>query len=255
MPRCSPSRGAAATGCARASPWPTSACRRAGRSLGRGRGAGGCAARGPRGAPGAEFVYAPLAIVRAPARPPAAGPREPRAARRLGAGATTRSCRRCTPPWPSSWRSPRTSPSQHCVRRADGAGGARHLGATHDAFRIGWPDTVEAALRLGRPEAAQSLLALVAEGLSQRPARPTSRPSCSAWGAGRGRRREARRARCRGGPAGCRGGFRVLALPLLGRALRARARGVAARARGTRAGAGAARRPAAASSGSARRRR
>jgi len=41
------------------------------------------------------------------------------------------------------------------------------LTATHEAFRIGWPDTVEAALRLGRRETAQSLLALVAEGLPE----------------------------------------------------------------------------------------
>lgn len=39
------------------------------------------------------------------------------------------------------------------------------LTATHEAFRIGWPDTVEAALRLGRPQAAGALLALVADGL------------------------------------------------------------------------------------------
>ena len=41
------------------------------------------------------------------------------------------------------------------------------LTATHEAFRIGWPDTVEAALRLERPQTAQSLLALVSEGLPE----------------------------------------------------------------------------------------
>ena len=41
------------------------------------------------------------------------------------------------------------------------------LTATDDAFRIGWPDSVEAALRLGRPQAARSLLSLVDEGLPE----------------------------------------------------------------------------------------
>ncbi len=44
------------------------------------------------------------------------------------------------------------------------------LTATHEAFRIGWPDTVEAALRLGHTHRARALLAPV-EGLSQE-ARP-----------------------------------------------------------------------------------
>ena len=45
------------------------------------------------------------------------------------------------------------------------------LTATDDAFRIGWADAVEAALRLARPAAARSLLSLVDEGLPE-PARP-----------------------------------------------------------------------------------
>ncbi len=40
------------------------------------------------------------------------------------------------------------------------------LTATHEAFRTGWPDTVEAALQLGRVPTAKGLLALVADGLS-----------------------------------------------------------------------------------------
>ncbi len=45
------------------------------------------------------------------------------------------------------------------------------LTATDDAFRIGWPDSVEAALRLGNEQAARSLLSLVEEGLAE-----TARP-------------------------------------------------------------------------------
>ena len=41
------------------------------------------------------------------------------------------------------------------------------LTATDDAFRIGWPDSVEAALRLGNAQAARSLLSLVEEGLTE----------------------------------------------------------------------------------------
>ena len=41
------------------------------------------------------------------------------------------------------------------------------LTATDDAFRIGWPDSVEAALRLGNQQAARSLLSLVEEGLAE----------------------------------------------------------------------------------------
>ena len=41
------------------------------------------------------------------------------------------------------------------------------LTATDDAFRIGWPDSVEAALRLGDKQAARSLLSLVEEGLAE----------------------------------------------------------------------------------------
>ena len=41
------------------------------------------------------------------------------------------------------------------------------LTATDDAFRIGWPDSVEAALRVGNKQAARSLLSLVEEGLEE----------------------------------------------------------------------------------------
>ncbi len=62
--------------------------------------------------PGAEFVHAPLAIVRA-----LRGRRQPhaRASRSSmdGRGATTRSCTRCRPPSPSWWLSPPTNRSRH----------------------------------------------------------------------------------------------------------------------------------------------
>ena len=62
------------------------------------------------------------------------------------------------------------------------------LTATDDAFRIGSPDSVEAALRLGDKQAARSLLSLVEEGWRSG-ATPIRRPAGAPGGVGRRNRR------------------------------------------------------------------
>ena len=113
--------------------------------------------------PGAEFsTFRSRSCTRCEAS--STPPRRASAGWSRGSAATTKSCERSTPRSRSACALPRVAPRRRSSSANSLLGQAIDaLGASHDAVRNAWPDTLDAALELGRLDAARELLALLSE--------------------------------------------------------------------------------------------